>query len=301
MRKLYALVAVGLTGVGLIMACGSDGASSDFVDPTIDGGNTSSSGDPPILGGDSAPDPNAQAFTITPPDPVVTFTRGNPRPRFSSRPSRQRASSCPRRSRSIAARSAAVGSQHRSLHGLRRRRRQGEDHRDAQRQDREHVGHGQAQGHRQRQHREAMQERTAAPAVTAASAARAPAGRSAPRSSRSLTGAPVADPGPLVPLSVRQDRVAARHPRAARAVAARRADRLRRRPHQAQRERRSSTTGFFAKTATPFVHHPIPQQAWKQLLASNAGEDVTVTLVFAKGGVAYGPHHARSGRSRRRR
>ena len=47
--------------------------------------------------------------------------------------------------------------------------------------------------------------------------------------------------------------------------------------------------GFFAKTATPFIHHPIPQQAWKQLLASNAGEDVTVSLTFAKGGVAYGP------------
>ena len=47
--------------------------------------------------------------------------------------------------------------------------------------------------------------------------------------------------------------------------------------------------GFFARTATPFVHHPIPQAAWKQLLASNAGEDVTVTLVFAKGGAAYGP------------
>ena len=80
MRKLYALVAVGLTGVGLIMACGSDGVTSDFVDPTIDSGSTSSSGDPPILGGDSAPDPNAQAFTITPPDPVVTFNSGQPAP-----------------------------------------------------------------------------------------------------------------------------------------------------------------------------------------------------------------------------
>jgi len=47
--------------------------------------------------------------------------------------------------------------------------------------------------------------------------------------------------------------------------------------------------GFFAKTAAPFSHHPIPQQAWKQLLASNAGEAVTVSLVFAKDGVAYGP------------
>lgn len=47
--------------------------------------------------------------------------------------------------------------------------------------------------------------------------------------------------------------------------------------------------GFFSNTATPFIHHPIPQSAWKQLLASNSGEDVTVSLVFAKGGAAYGP------------
>jgi hypothetical protein len=47
--------------------------------------------------------------------------------------------------------------------------------------------------------------------------------------------------------------------------------------------------GFFAKTATPFIHHPIPQTAWKQMLQSNGGEDVTVTLTFAKNGVAYGP------------
>ena len=47
--------------------------------------------------------------------------------------------------------------------------------------------------------------------------------------------------------------------------------------------------GYFAKTGTTFIHHPIPQSAWKQLLLSNAGEDVTVTLVFAKDGVAYGP------------
>ena len=47
--------------------------------------------------------------------------------------------------------------------------------------------------------------------------------------------------------------------------------------------------GTFAKTATPFIHHPITQTTWKQMLTSNAGEDVTITLLFAKGGVAYGP------------
>ena len=47
--------------------------------------------------------------------------------------------------------------------------------------------------------------------------------------------------------------------------------------------------GYFAKTATPFIHHPIIQAAWKALAYSNTGEDVTVDLTFAKGTVAYGP------------
>lgn len=47
--------------------------------------------------------------------------------------------------------------------------------------------------------------------------------------------------------------------------------------------------GTFAKNATNFQNHPIPQQAWKQMLSSNQGEDVTVSLAFAKGGTAYGP------------
>ena len=47
--------------------------------------------------------------------------------------------------------------------------------------------------------------------------------------------------------------------------------------------------GYFAKTATPFIHHPIPQAAWKALAYSNGGEDVNVELTFAKGNAAYGP------------
>jgi hypothetical protein len=47
--------------------------------------------------------------------------------------------------------------------------------------------------------------------------------------------------------------------------------------------------GYFAKTATPFIHHPVPQDIWKQLAYSNGGEDVTVSLVFSSGGAAYGP------------
>jgi hypothetical protein len=47
--------------------------------------------------------------------------------------------------------------------------------------------------------------------------------------------------------------------------------------------------GYFAKTATPFLHHPIPQDVWKMAAYSNAGEPLVVTLVFSSGGVAYGP------------
>lgn len=47
--------------------------------------------------------------------------------------------------------------------------------------------------------------------------------------------------------------------------------------------------GYFAKTAAPFVHHPVPQAAWTAMSYSNAGEDVLVTLIFAAGGQAYGP------------
>jgi hypothetical protein len=47
--------------------------------------------------------------------------------------------------------------------------------------------------------------------------------------------------------------------------------------------------GFFQRPAAPFVHHPIPQDVWRGLTASNAGEDVTVSLVFASGKTAYGP------------
>jgi hypothetical protein len=47
--------------------------------------------------------------------------------------------------------------------------------------------------------------------------------------------------------------------------------------------------GFFARTATPFIHHPIPQDVWSALMTSNRGEMVQVVLVFSAGGVAYGP------------
>ncbi len=47
--------------------------------------------------------------------------------------------------------------------------------------------------------------------------------------------------------------------------------------------------GYFGKTATPFVHHPIPQAVWKAIGSSNDGEDVKISLVLAKGNAAVGP------------
>lgn len=47
-------------------------------------------------------------------------------------------------------------------------------------------------------------------------------------------------------------------------------------------------TGTFAKTATPFLHHPIPQAAWDAMSTTCAGQSVQLKVVFASGGQAYG-------------
>lgn len=47
--------------------------------------------------------------------------------------------------------------------------------------------------------------------------------------------------------------------------------------------------GTFAPNSATFQDHPITQNVWKQLTQSNGGEEVDVELVFARGGVAYGP------------
>ncbi len=47
--------------------------------------------------------------------------------------------------------------------------------------------------------------------------------------------------------------------------------------------------GYFASTATPYVNEPVSQAAWTAMAYSNAGEPVTVSLVFASGGMAIGP------------
>ena len=47
--------------------------------------------------------------------------------------------------------------------------------------------------------------------------------------------------------------------------------------------------GSFAQTATPFLHHPIPLSVWRAMGSACANQHVTLRLVFAAGGVAYGP------------
>ena len=287
MRKLYAIVAVGLTGVGLVMACGSGAATSDFVDQTIDSGNTSSSGDPPILGGDSAPDPSAQAFTITPLDPVVTYTSGLPAPTMQFKaiaPSGVELPASFTIDRGEIG-SVALTSGLFTASGT--------------------VG-GKAKITATRNGKTASTSITVKLEVTDNGLVVADAGADGgaggnggvggegPGSAVSpavlavLQGAPVADTG----LSFLYPYDKTVWPRGILAPlvqwkpgAQTDYDAI----HITLSEAAYKYDGYFAKTATPFVHHPIPQQAWKQLLASNAGEDVTISLVFAKGGVAYGP------------
>jgi hypothetical protein len=47
--------------------------------------------------------------------------------------------------------------------------------------------------------------------------------------------------------------------------------------------------GMFTASGTPFVNTPIPPDIWLNLLHSNQGDPVTVSLTFAAGGKAYGP------------
>jgi hypothetical protein len=53
--------------------------------------------------------------------------------------------------------------------------------------------------------------------------------------------------------------------------------------------------GVYGKNAAPFKNHPISQAAWSTMLSSNqgVGDDVDVTITFAKGTQAYGPLHVK--------
>ncbi|MBS2029329.1 MAG: hypothetical protein JST54_15615 [Deltaproteobacteria bacterium] len=47
--------------------------------------------------------------------------------------------------------------------------------------------------------------------------------------------------------------------------------------------------GTFGATANPFIHHPVPQAAWRAMSTACADQTVQVKLVFASAGAAYGP------------
>lgn len=51
--------------------------------------------------------------------------------------------------------------------------------------------------------------------------------------------------------------------------------------------------GTFARTATPFTHHPITAEAWKYVGEACAGHLVSLRVVFAADGAAWGPLTAR--------
>jgi hypothetical protein len=50
-----------------------------------------------------------------------------------------------------------------------------------------------------------------------------------------------------------------------------------------------SFEGTYAKNGSSFVNHPLPQSVWQAIAQSNEGEEVSVSLTFAKNGAAYGP------------
>jgi hypothetical protein len=291
MRKLYALLAFGLSGVALVIACGSDAAHSDFNDvaPDTDSGNTSSSGDPPIIGGDSATDPDAQAFTITPVDQVVTFTSGQPAPTLQFKAITAGGVEVPA---SFTIDRGEIGSVDLAT-GL-------------------FTASGAVGG--KAKVTAARNGKTASTSVTVklkvtdnggtvvdggapdggGSGGNGGVGGEGPGAAVGagvlavLKGAPVADAG-LKFLYPYDKTVWPRGILAPLLQWAPGAQGDYDAVYVKLSEAAFDYEGFFAKTKTPFNHHPIPQQAWKQLLASNAGEDVVVTVVLAKGAVAYGP------------
>lgn len=288
MRKVYAVVCLAVSGLGLIMACGTEAAESAFVDPTVEAGSTSSSGDPPIIGGgDSSADPDGQAFAITPVDQVVTFTTGQPAPTVQFKAVTTSGVEVPA---SFTIDRGEIGSVGLTT-GLFTASGA--------------VG-GKATVTASRNGKTASTSVTVKLKISDNGLAGADAGADGgaggyggvggegpggPVSAATvavLKGAPVADPG----LSFLYPYDKTVWPRGILApllqwAPGAQAD------YDAVYVKLSEASfeyeGFFAKTAAPFVHHPVPQQAWKQLLSSNAGEDVTITLVFAKGNVAYGP------------
>jgi Tol biopolymer transport system component len=291
MRKLHLAVGFALSALALVVACGSS-TDSVFGDPVAhDSGNTSSSGDPPILGGssggDGAVDPAAEAFTIAPVDPVVTFSSGQAAPTVQFKAVTASGGEVPA---SFTIDRGEIGSVGLTT-GLFTASGA--------------VG-GKATITATRNGKTASTTVTVKLAMTDNGLAAADAGADGgaggyggvggegpggPVSAATvavLKGAPVDDPG----LSFLYPYDKTVWPRGILAPLLQWAPGAQG-DYDAVYVKLSEAAfqyeGFFAKTGATFVHHPIPQQAWKQLLASNAGEEATLTLVFAKGNVAYGP------------
>ncbi|MDB4945764.1 MAG: hypothetical protein JWP97_5298 [Labilithrix sp.] len=290
MRTLVAIAIFSVVGSGLVVACGSDALDSGFHDPAgeVDGsidpnGNGSSSGSL----GDGAVDPDAALLALAPLDPVVTFTTGMPAPTVK-----------------FTATSAGSGGSVPATFSIDRGELGSIDLSTGLFTASGNVG-GKAKI------TATWNGRTATTSVTVkikasdnglvgVDAGGGGAGGNGgvggegyggavdPATKAVLAGTRVADPGltflypydktvwprgVLAPLL--QWRAGAQGDYDAVSIKL--------------TENAYEYEGTFARTATPFAHHPIPPTAWKQLLASNAGEDVTVTIVLSKGGVAYGP------------
>ena len=290
MRRLFAIATIGLFGAALVAACGSD-TGSEFGDVAKDSGS-SSSGDPPIgpiLGtGDGSANPDGQAFALGPADPVVTFTSGLPAPTVQFTATTAGGVAVPA---SFTVDRGEIGGINLGT-GL-------------------FTATGNVGG--KAKITASWNGKTASTSITvklkisnnglvavADAGAEGGAGGNGgvggegpggPVSAATLAvlkGAPAVDPG-LAFLYPYDKTVWPRGVLAPlvqwKAGAQTDYDAVYIKLSEASCE----YEGFFARTATPFIHHPIPQAAWKQLLISNAGEDVTVTLVFAKGSTAYGP------------
>jgi hypothetical protein len=288
MRRLYVLAGVGLVGAALVAACGSDAEDSGFPNGGLDGSVEGDGSNPPFSPGDGSVDASAQPITISPIDQVVTFTSGQPAPTVQY----------------VA--TTASGAKVPATFSI----------------DRGEIGSVTASGGLftasgavggKAKVTASWNGRTAATTVTVklvvvdngASASDAgadgggaggaggvggegPGGAVDAATKTILDGAATADPG--LAFLYPYDKTV--WPRGILAPllqwsAGAQGD------YDAVKielsEGAFTYTGYFAKTATPFIHHPITQAAWKQMLLSNAGEEVTVKLTFAKGGAAYGP------------
>jgi hypothetical protein len=273
---------LGLSGAILAAACGSS-LNSTFVDPHA--GDASDEAQPPTLNSDGSPDPNGQAFAIDPADPVVTFTTGQPAPTVQFKATTTGGAVVPA---SFTIDRGEVGAVNLTT-GL-------------------FTATGNVGG--KAKITATWNGKTASTSVTVklvitdnglaavdagggsggsgGVGGEGPGGPVNAATIALLKGAATADPG--LGFLYPYDRTV--WPRGVLAPL------LQWKPgaqgdYDAVSIKLSEAAldyqGYFARTATPFIHHPIPQAAWKQLLASNAGEDVTVTLVFTKAGVAYGP------------